>query len=55
MPKKKSLKKELKGDLTEFGLIKRWNIISKEKAKQYAPLRIALEKHEVEHRLMKML
>jgi len=51
----KSIKKELKNGMDTASLIRRWNILNKERAGLYAPLRIALERHEVEHRLMKVL
>ncbi|MGD9381085.1 MAG: hypothetical protein PVI03_01435 [Candidatus Thorarchaeota archaeon] len=51
MPK---LIRELKGDVSERALIKRWNVLRGERARKFAPLRIQLEQHEVEHRLMQI-
>jgi len=51
----KTIVKELKGPMDTRSLIIRWHILNRERAGNYFPLRIALEKHRVEHILMKRL
>ena len=51
----KLILKELKGKKDIDSLIKRWHILNRERAGHIAPLRITLEKHQVEHMLIEKL
>jgi hypothetical protein len=47
--------KPLKGKQDVQSLIKRWIIIQKELSRTKFPLRVNLEKHRVEHKLIELL
>lgn len=51
----KTILKELKGPKDVASLVRRWHILKSERAAQIAPLRIALERHRVEHMLIEKL
>lgn len=55
MASTKTILKELKGKMDVQSLINRWTILNKELSRGRAPLRVSLEKHQVEHMLIEKL
>lgn len=51
----KTILKEIEGPTDVDSLISRWMILNKELSRGRAPLRVSLEKHQVEHMLIEKL